>query len=463
MIQKLLPDVEPYPARVELRPDEPSYGLLMRTAEHNGAIRPYSVYRKFGVYGGKGPTSLDVDEIANVCKANADHLKHSTPVVTPSTVSILGEVLDRRHFSCLTRRWCPHCLQESAHHRVWWDLMPITTCPVHGVELVTRCECDVPLRAIYHFIRHCRHGHDLAMVETAAAAPEVLAVDNYLVRRLLDSQSARIPHFDETSLEHLIDLFEHTGRSLLAPGKRFNATRHGGTRRHFLAMGFATLSDMDGRFIEALDKIASSDHAVGRKWGLEKTYGHFYMALVVRPDSKLRSAMLDAISTHASTRTSLKGGHVVGRDVHAQDSYTAYEAAKRLGFSFERFRRLAVALEMMPKEWGQGTPFRIERSKVEELAERLEGHKDLGTVALELGVSEPTARRIAKDGWLDFIVAGRDGQRDMNQWILHRSAASNLLDRIDQHLPRQREIGDHLAPLPGAAQGARSNASKMIS
>lgn len=461
---KLSPEVEPYPARLELQADEPSYGLLMRTAEYNGAIRPYSVYRRFGVHGGKSPNSLEVDVIAAACKADAVKLRRSTPALTASTVSVLGEVLDRNQFSSLTRRWCPHCLQESPHHRVWWDLVPVTTCPFHGVELVTRCECDIPLRTIYHFIGHCRHGHELAAVETTPAEAGSLMVDDYMVRRLLGVPTIRIAHLDDTPLEEVVNILEQTGRAILAPGTRLSRSRHGGTRRHLLASGFAAVADedLDRAFHAALDRIASRDHAESKKWGLEKTYGELYVHLVKHRHSALASAMIESISRHGAGKVVLKGGHIVGHDIDNENSLTMVQSAKLCGLTFERFRRLAVALDLVPKQWGQGTPFRIDREKVEALAERLDGHKDLSTIAQELGVSDPTAARIARSGLIDYVVIGGLNARDLNKWIIHRDAANKLLRQIDALVPTELEVGDHLAPMASAARLAHTNALKII-
>jgi hypothetical protein len=152
----------------------------------------------------------------------------------------------------------------------------------------------------------------------------------------------------------------------------------------------------------------------------------------------------------------------MGRDVHSEGTMTLVQAAQACGLTFERFRRLAVALEMVPKDWGQGTPLRLERANIAVLAERLQGNKDLTTIARELGMADPATARLARDGRIDYIVAGGFNQRDLNKWILHRDAATGLLRQLDAHIPLELDQGSHLAGLPQAAQLAHSSASKLV-
>lgn len=457
-----MPDVIQYPARLQHMTDEPSYGLLIRTAARNGAIRPYSVFRRYGVHGGIGPTGVSLEDVAFTCKADADQLRHATPTLDPSAAIVMGEIFDRNQFSALTKRWCPHCLAENAYHRVWWDLVPVTTCPFHGVDLVSTCECGTVLRTVMNFHDHCRKGHSLALVDAPSAPAESLAVDGYIVRRLLGAKDQGPPHLDATTLEDVIELADQLGRALLAPDMKLGSSRRDGQRRRVLAAGYAAIADLDGKLVDALDDLVARDHRVARKWGLEKTYGRFYMWLAAYRESAARNAILDTISRHAAGRTFLKGGQVMGRDVHGEESMTIVQAAAACGLTFERFRRLAVALELVPKTWGQGTPFRLDRSVVEGLAERLRGHKDLGTVARELGMADPPTARLAREGHLETIVTGGFNQRDLNKWILHRDSALNLLKKLAVLVPRQREQGDHLEGLPMAARIGRTNVSYLL-
>ena len=60
----------------------------------------------------------------------------NTTSITIRGVPIGVDQVDRRR-----RKVCPACLEESRHHRFWWDFVAVTTCPRHKLRLVDRCGC----------------------------------------------------------------------------------------------------------------------------------------------------------------------------------------------------------------------------------------------------------------------------------------------------------------------------------
>lgn len=60
------------------------------------------------------------------------------------------------------RRYCPHCLADSPHHRAIWDLGLLSSCPVHHCVLDERCpDCARRLPWERGPIHRCRCGADL--------------------------------------------------------------------------------------------------------------------------------------------------------------------------------------------------------------------------------------------------------------------------------------------------------------
>jgi len=63
-----------------------------------------------------------------------------------------------------SRRFCPACLSESAHHRPWWDLTIISICPVHRLKLLDTCEtCGKKPTWRGAGVDRCMCGADLSM------------------------------------------------------------------------------------------------------------------------------------------------------------------------------------------------------------------------------------------------------------------------------------------------------------
>lgn len=442
----------PYPARVQHMADEPSYGLLVRTAAHNGVIRPAKTFRTFSP-SGTGPATVSVEAVAAACKADLVSLKWATPILSRSKAIVMDEVFDRKHFSAETKRWCPECLRQHAYHRVWWDLVPVTTCPFHGVDLMTRCGCQIPLITVVNFIDHCRKGHSLANLEAPKANEDSLAVDRYIIQRLFGAKQQGHPHLDDSTLEDVIQLATKIGRAVLAPAHSLHKSQKDEIRRHFLAYGFAALTDLNGKLADTLNLLCSKEGSPIRKWGLERTYGRFYSDLMQSNDSPLRTAIHDIFTRHVgSTKVILKGGSISDRYGKSEETVLISEAAKMCGLSTDRFRRLAVEFDVVPDEWGRGTPLRIERHKAEDLAVRLKGHKTLTEISRELGLSKKAAGGIVRSGLIEIIMTGASGQEGFNHWVIHRDGAVNLLARLDALVPSELEAGDHLASLPLAAK-----------
>lgn len=126
-----------FPLIVHHKPDEPSYGLLTRTAVHNGTRLYPAIFARYGIKYRFGVHNIDPVEVAFSCHADPIGVVRASPVAATKTVELLHQVLHRDHFSTVRRRWCPECLKEDAYHRAWWDIVAITCCPKHGIETPT--------------------------------------------------------------------------------------------------------------------------------------------------------------------------------------------------------------------------------------------------------------------------------------------------------------------------------------
>ncbi|RVA14649.1 hypothetical protein EN932_04235 [Mesorhizobium sp. M7A.F.Ca.US.002.01.1.1] len=117
--------------------DEPAHGFFLRLAALNGqvSIRPFAM--ALGING----RNIKPQEMLGFCAElpipGLDSLRDATPVLGDrGSVYIRGERLRvGRDWSTRHRRYCAKCLEESSHHRFWFDIVAISHCPFHGQEM----------------------------------------------------------------------------------------------------------------------------------------------------------------------------------------------------------------------------------------------------------------------------------------------------------------------------------------
>lgn len=173
-----------------------------------------------------------------------------------------------------TRRSCPDCLNESHHHRFWWDLAFITTCPRHQRRLVSHCSCGQPLSwkdGLLSRCFACDHG-DVAAVVAETADGDVVELDRWFLAQFgVEDITASPPALQGLQLRHsiqvmeraaILDLLGYDDRHAGLYDLRMNASR---ARAH----GFRLVCE--GRLEALLDSVHAGDvnywmNSIGSDW-----------------------------------------------------------------------------------------------------------------------------------------------------------------------------------------------------
>ena len=80
---------------------------------------------------------------------------------------------------------CPECLRERNYYRHFWDLLPLTSCPTHGLVLIDSCPgCSRHLSWRRKKVSICRCGYDWRTSRSVAADGAGLEVSRHLMRLL---------------------------------------------------------------------------------------------------------------------------------------------------------------------------------------------------------------------------------------------------------------------------------------
>ena len=123
-----------------------------------------------------------------------------------------GHVVDKYlHFG--VRRLCPGCIAESDHHRFWWDLVPVSTCPRHRLELVGACPCEARLGWRDAGVSICMHcdAQDRYRFERRQADATVVRSDAYILSRFGVGSAESVPLLDALQMADVFKVLERIG------------------------------------------------------------------------------------------------------------------------------------------------------------------------------------------------------------------------------------------------------------
>ena len=456
------------PGKVTHHPDEPAYGLLVRTGAHNGARRIYTLFARCGIQRGQGVSDVDPTKVARLCGHGSDaaateRVVRATPRVTSADVSIFSERVAREHFSVVNRRWCPECMEEDPYHRAVWDIPYFTACPDHGVRIVEDCGCERRPAWKRSLPDKCVNGHRFDDAARTPAPALEASLSAYVRDRLLGRDRRPSALDDLPTLGAALTVMDRVGQASLGEAKNMNALRRDLGRAGVAAEGFRVLSDFPAGFDDLLDRLLkSSGRRKGpRQWGTVSAYGPFYTWVAnLADDGALVVRMKEAIAAHASKHVVLKtGATVAGLVVERQPGIDVVEAAKRTGMTFERFRRVATVMGVLPAKDMKGRPARMKAEDIE----GLRGHKTRQQVAAELGIAPCVTGSLIHAGILPAIVDGKADREDrLNIWLLPADAATDLVERLTKGAPADVCELPTLAPLTLAARIARTSLATII-
>lgn len=463
----------PYPGRVPHHADEPAYGLLVRTAYHNGSRLMYTVFEKYGLCKGQTVWDVDPDIVARFCQADlvdggADAVRAASPRVDPKHVAIFDERFLRDQFSVLHRRWCPACLEEKPYHRVWWDTPYVSACPDHGIRIVENCGCAKPPKWRRSYPTSCTEGHDFRESPREPAPPWEIALSRYIRDRLLGRPRPGDALLDSLpSLGDAIAALDRIGQASLDEKAGLMKLRRELERTAIAAEGYRIIAGFPAEFERLLDRLVADDgkQKHDRRWGVEKAYGNFHIWVGELPkDNAFGDALRSVIRDHARANVVIKSGHAVAGgaafDIPGIDMATA---ARAMGVTFERFRPIASATGLIPGDSLRGRPARLDADKVDELAAKLKGNKSRQQIAKELDIAPLGVAKLIRAGLIPAIVDGKtDRENRLNIWILPGAAACDLVERLVAGKPASSGENEDLIPITIAHKIFRRPLSELL-
>ena len=457
----------PMNVKVPLHPGEPSYSLLLRTSVMHGRTRIWTMFQRSGLDGGGSVADLDPAFVAFLCNHAENSVRAASPTVTPAGARILSDEVKRTQFSVQHRRWCSACLAQSDHHRVWWDLPAFVACPEHGIRISEACGCDRRPRWKKSFPTRCSKHHDFRLSPKEQATAAELGLSAFVRDRLMGERHGGPQILSPApTLGDALDLLNILGLASLSARGGTGPSPRGGGRGAIATEGFRIASDWPASGIEMLDRLIWVPEELSiQGWGLARAYGPFYSWLKKAGSTPLHAPVRALLIEHARRNVRRKPRtRILGVDVPNWPGVTSTQAAARWGVSFERFRRVATAMGLLPDEDMRGRPAWLRESSIQDLAPVIRDARTRDQVAAELGIAPHVCASLIRAGIVPSIVDGRSGrEKGLNVWLLPPTAASGLMDRLSEIADAGKTDGIAPESLPFAARNIRVPLSDLLS
>lgn len=302
---------------------------------------------------------------ANSRVAGLADLEANTVSVRGGSLLVRGLEVPRRRWSTRYRRYCPACLHESAHHRLFWDFTFFLTCPLHGVPILGGAENG----------RVSWAPTDLAMDHEgrvlSAAAPRLAVpapgIEAWFMGRMGALPPEDAPILDPCEVEEVVWAARAFGAFLLgdATYDSSRTLRHAAARQ---AVGFEALRGGREHLAEVLSERAAQAEAARPKRS-ESAVGHlfgWFATLARSREGPLARHLTDVMEGIASRggRRRMWGRNKAPPGV-AEGMLTLTEFAAELGITTRSVRRIPILADMVPRGRGGSSRLYFSRDELE--------------------------------------------------------------------------------------------------
>lgn len=443
--------------------EEPAHGLLLHLVELNGYSTQRAVTDCLGflmsdLRNGR-PAALS--SFASAIRCPEGMLWCDSPLQLPPdrrsessfsngrarnmvALSIRGVPVGSNQFIEAKRKLCPACLDESRHHRFWWDFAAITACPRHKVRLVDRCGCGSGRRLTWKDAEIFRCSDCSRDVPTREpAAPEVIAAESALLRRFGVVNFPACPVLDDMSFYDCIDAMERVGAASIAG---FNDNwQNAKTLRMdtstVRARGYAILSG--GGLTDLLDELLATFRAkhTDVEPALTSAYGWFYYWFHAKGGRGFSEILYRAFLSHAAANFHLSGRLERDAGPSLPGTYTLKQAAEKCGVGRGPMRKLGIQLGMIRPSGIERHVLVFDGTAVRALAEDLRNSVDFTAAGPILGLNPRVLREVVSSGLITPLFGGRDWRQ---QYAFRRTDLETFVDRVLGNAPAVDEVDDNL-------------------
>lgn len=449
-----------------IEPEETAGGLLLRVAEIQGHASTDRTAKAAGI------------SRSRLAHGFADQLKAFAVQVDQKFAAIAadGAVRDEKGRLCLRghpmgdlldfgpRRMCPACLEQSRHHRFWWDVRPITSCPRHGIELVGACRCGRRFGWRRGGLLKCSScwNDEVAYLPRKPADPKVLRADAYLLSRFGAGDADAVPVLDALSLRNVFETLERIGAA--ACGGYSYEWQSAESLKQPLAIvqarGFEVLAD--GRLDEVLTTIYDGfiDQGGRPEEGFTSCYGWLYHWLNHKRGAKFSPLLAQSFLEHGAARFPIVPKARLGRLKPAAERKLSLKAAAgKAETSVYTMKSIGLALGLIRTEKRSGSQISFPVEEVERIARDLKGALSLNETKARLGVGFKTMVSIMDDG---VLLPALRGGCQRHTYVFRPQDVDGLLDRLSDGALKVQQQAKRLIAITRLGSGRAAKIAECV-
>lgn len=450
-------------AKLAPEPEETVMGLLLRIAEVQGHNSTDRTLKAAGVWRGAISRGMqpDVDILARAILQDPRELAADSPQRDGHGRLTLRGHFVGEHVEFGRRRLCPGCVEADPHHRFWWDIECITTCPRHGLTLVDACMCGVKFGWRDGSLLKCaRRADGVHGLGREPADAKSLRKDAYLLGRLGAGAAEPVPILDPLSVDDAFDALERVGAAAEGYSREWRSARSlGQPIGELQARGFDII--VNDILDEVLTRIFDEFIAQGGKAeeGFSSCYGWFYHWINHRGYSRLSPLLAQKVLDHGIARFPVSRPVRLGRlDRKAVRRLSCKAAADMAGTTVHSMKSIGLSLGLIRanKHSGRHLSFAVE--DVERIARDLQGAMSLKQTTAHLGIGNNTMAVLLKDGSL--VPALRGGHR-VHDYVFRPQDVTGFLRKLAGDSPKVSSPPANLVPVAGRGRRAASTAEAV--
>ncbi|MBO9133569.1 TniQ family protein [Rhizobium sp. B230/85] len=330
---------------IENERDEPGHGYFARlvAAEGHSSVTRYSDGIDVDTRNMNPERLMEIILKLPLSEERKLRLRNATPVRKDDGVWLAGQRFNHANLSFSSRRWCPGCLHESAHHRAWWDIIAIADCPYHRHPLLDLDLHGEPVRWWWPIMNMSPRGQMLAAPFPRANDTETFA--GYIIGRLGFDRRFEAPILDQSDIGTVIDLCHLVGR-LLASSSLSDVPPDDWK---FVEAGFQALSGDAVALVEAVrawirlavpQEVRTKGYGFVFRWIVERKWGLLDLRLTDMLQKVLRKALALEAREFSGPLTS---------DAFLDEEVSLAALAHRMGVARNGVATVADMLGFLPK------------------------------------------------------------------------------------------------------------------